>query len=55
MKQHFTTRRIEKWIDGDEWTQNFTNYDNLTNREEKEIKDSLNQIAAPLLLVLSME
>ena len=44
------TKPIKEWIDGDEWKNNFPNYENLSKSEKNEIKDSLNQAAAPLLL-----
>ena len=50
MRRNFGINPIEQQIDSDEWKNNFLIYDNLKNRRKKEIKDSLNQAAAPLLL-----
>ena len=50
MKRHFGTKTIKEWIDGEKWKKKYPNYDNLTKKEKQEIKDSLNQAAAPLLL-----
>ena len=50
MKKHFGTKPIKEWIDDDKWTKHFPNYDTLTEKEKTEIRESLQQAAAPLLL-----
>ena len=50
MKKHFGTKPIKEWIDGDEWKSNFPNFDNLTPKEKMEMKNAIDQAAAPLLL-----
>ena len=50
MKRHFGTKPIKEWIDSDNWKKKYPGYDNLTDTEKDEIKDALNQAAAPLLL-----
>ena len=49
-KQHFGTKPIKECIDGTAWTKIFIGYDFLTNAEKEEIKHSLGQSAASLLL-----
>jgi hypothetical protein len=50
MKEHFGTKPIKEWIDGDLWKRNFPDYHHLNSSQQLEIKNALNQAAAPLLL-----
>ena len=50
MKEHFGTKPIKQWIDGDAWKHNFPDYNYLNSSQQLEIKNALNQAAAPLLL-----
>ena len=47
---HFGTKPIKEWIDNDEWKTNFPHYDSLSADERQEIKNSLDQASAGLLL-----
>ena len=49
MRQHFGTKLIKEWIDGTEWKK-IPNYTSLNDSEQWEIKNALDQTAAPLLL-----
>ena len=50
MKTHFGTAPVKKWIDGEEWKNNFPGYHDLELDEQKEINNALLQSSAGLLL-----
>lgn len=52
---HFGIRHIKNWIDSNKWHIHFKGYDYLNFSEQEEIKNSMSQAAAPLLLRNWME
>jgi hypothetical protein len=48
--QHWGTKYLKQWIDGDEWSHNIPNYQSMTEDEKKEIKIAVAQASSTLLL-----
>ena len=55
MKKHFGTAPVKNWLDAEEWTENFPNYNSLTSREQTEIKRALTQSSSCLFLQIWQE
>lgn len=53
--EHFGVREIKRWIDGSKWKQFYDNFNDLSYEEKEEVKNGLEQAAAPILLRNWME
>ena len=53
--KHFGVCIIKNWIDSNDWTKYYPNFNDLSQSEQREIQRAITQAAAPLLLCNWME